>query len=234
MELCNVKKNSLPVNVLPAPKTVPPPTIAKPLIGCSLLVHLTDCIPGAEARVFAESGGNTVLLGVAKALGTAVTVWITPPLKVGWSVAATQTVCGKVSKAAKATVGRAPEKVPAPQLLPAIANKSYVEAANLVPGGIVEVEEISVYNQVIGKACAKAKTSAIGLNLPIFAGARLHARQTLCTSSPYSTTIDVAQPEEWPLGGGSFKAGFRLASDIPVSAGITFQGSSVGPCNGGL
>lgn len=265
VDLCSVKKDSLPLTVLPAPKSVPPPEIVKPLIACELLVNVTDCIPGAEIRVFAESGGNTVLIGVIKTLATSTTVPITPALKVGWSVratqkvggvtspasrpiavtappveipapalaesilacsrcllvenavsgaridvyqnnvwvgaanaagpkedvpvypsltagasiSATQTVCGQVSKAAEATVTGFHDKVPPPQLLSAFANKSFVEATSLLPCAIVEIEEVSVYRQVVGKTCASANTAAIGLNLPLFVGASLAKHSAL-------------------------------------------------------
>jgi hypothetical protein len=320
VELCSVKKESLPVTVLPRPKKVPAPKIVEPLYACSTLVQVVGCLSGAEVRVFATAGGSTVLLGLTKTLGTSAGVHVTPPLKAGWSIhatqkaggitspnsapaivvappgaipvpkfiepifecsrcvrldnlmtgarvdvyqgnvwvgsaeaasstavvsvypgltagatlTATQTVCGKTGKPGKATVARGPEKVPAPQLLPAFANKAYVEATDLIPGAIVEVEEVSVYNQVIGKTCVTDKTAAIGLMIPLFAGARLRARQRLCQTSPYSAVIDVSQPEEWPLGAGPHKAGFRLVSEIPVSANIDFQQVSSGPCNGGL
>lgn len=319
VELCSVKKSSLPVTVLPAPTTVNPPSIVKPLVACAPLVNVADCIPGAEVRVYAQSGGNTVLLGIAHAFSAATTVWTTPPLKTGWSVhatqkvggttsapsaavvvvappapptpalaksilacarcvrvsglvvgarvdvyqegvwvggayaagfeidvavypglaagttiTATQTVCGKVSKAATAPVVRGPEKVPAPVLQPAFAGQAFVPATQLLPGAVVEVEEISVYGQVIGKACVTAGSAVIGVNLPLFAGGRLRARQTLCTTSAYSPTIVVAQPPEWPLGPGAFMAGFRLVADVPVSADVPFQGAAVGPCNGGM
>ncbi len=316
VELCKIEKTSLPVTVLPAPMAVPPPKIVQPLVDCSLSVDVIACIPGAEVRVFAEFKGNTVLIGLAKTLGTAVTVWVTPPLKVDYlvhatqkaggivskpsegvpvepapattppslitpilacsrcvgvekpiagaridvyqnniwlggawaggavthvsvypgltagTVTATQTVCGKVSQPAQADVSPAPEELPAPQLLPAFANKAYVTATNLTPGAMVEVEELDVYKQVIGKSCAGDKTAAVGLNLPLFAGARLRASQRLCNTSPWSKTIEVGQPEEWPLGAGPFKAGFRLVSDVPLSPDISFLGAS-SQCNGG-
>lgn len=320
VELCSVKKSSLPVLVLPAPKMVPPPQVVKPLIACSLFVKVADCIPGAEVRVFAESMGKSVLLGVAKkTLTTTAAVPVTPPLKQGWSVRATQkvgaitsgpsappvtvdpppatipvptltlpilecarcvhvgglvvgarvdvykngvwvggadadveamgvevypglslkstitvtqTFCSKVSKPAKGTVTSGSEKVPAPSLQPAFANKTHVTVTDAVPGAIVEVEETSVYKQVIGKACAAAKTAAVGLGIPLFAGAVLRARQKLCSASPYSSSITVGQPEEWPLGPGPFKAGFRLVADVPVSPDVSFQDHSV-LCNGG-
>jgi hypothetical protein len=320
VELCSVKKDSLPVTVLPKPKKVPPPKILEPVHACSTLVQVLECIPGAEVRVFASAGGNTVLLGLTKTLGTSAGVHVTPPLKAGWSIhatqktggitspnsaavivvappgaipvpkfiepiyecsrcvkldnlltgarvdvyqgnvwvgsaeatnstavvsvypgltsgatlTATQAVCGKTGKPGKATVVRSPEKVPAPQLLPAFAYKAYVEATDFIPGAIVEVEEISVYNLVIGRTCVTDKNSTIGLMIPLFAGARLRARQRLCQWSPYSSVIVVSQPEEWPLGAGPYKAGFQLVSDIPVSANIDFQQVSAGPCNGGL
>ncbi|HET6315911.1 MAG TPA: hypothetical protein VFG86_05595, partial [Chloroflexota bacterium] len=318
VELCAVKKDSLPLTVLPRPVTIPPPKILKPLNACSLLVNVVDCIAGAEVRVFAEAAGNKVLLGVGKAYGIALTVNVTPALKVGWSVTATQkvggvtspasaavgvqaappptpaslatpiyacarcvlvkgtlagarvdvfqntvwvgganatgtvthvevypglgsgttitvtqTVCGKASKATSALTKAGPEKIAPPNLLPAYAGRAYVEAGGLVPGAVVEVEETSVYHMVIGKQCVTDQTATIGLNLPLFVGARLRARQRLCKASEYSPTIVVSEPIEWPLGAGPFKAGFRLPSDIPISADVTFTWSEEGPCNGG-
>jgi hypothetical protein len=99
VELCAVKKRSRPVLVRSAPESVQAPKVVEPLIACCPYVEVSDCIPGAEVRVFARTGGNIVLLGVTKTLGAAATVGITPPLENGWSVFATQKAGGELVKA---------------------------------------------------------------------------------------------------------------------------------------
>lgn len=313
VELCGVKKTSLPVIVRGRPITIPAPKVVPPLYACSLLVPVADCLPGATVRVYATAGATTVLLGLARTFGNSIVVGVTPLLQAGWqitatqevggvassrsapevvqpalapppprlrapifecarcvrveavvpgarvdvyangvwiggadawttrvevgvypplalgaAITATQSVCGKVSQPAKATAGAAPRELPAPTISLAYAGASFAVVEDLVPGATVEIEEISTYNLVIGKACATEKAESVWLSLPLFAGARLRARQLLCTASPFSPTFTVGQPPEWPLGDGPFKAGFREVTDVPVSPDVAFISSQTG------
>ncbi len=305
VELCGVKKDSLPVGVRSRPAFIPPPRISEPLHACSAELHVTGCLPGAKVRVYA-SAGSTVLIGVAQTFAGSITIGVTPHLLAGWKITATQevggatsdssdgvevikppappaprlpkiiyecarcirvkdvqpgarvnvyqndiwiggadtwgtwvnvgvfpsltkdatitarqTVCEKTSEPAMGRVSAAPKELPAPTLEEAYAGNSYVVAGNLVPGAILEIEEISVYSLVIGIACASDTNQSIWLSLPLFAGARLRARQRLCNPGPYSPTVDVRQPREWPLGEGPFKAGFQVVTNIPISSEVS-------------
>ena len=91
-----------------------------------------------------------------------------------------------------------------------------------LPGATVEVEEISEYKLIIGRVHTASKMKRISLSLPLFVGAKLRARQSLCTTSNYSPTINVSEPLEWPLGEGPFKAGFKVVLDIPISSKVGF------------
>ncbi len=309
VELCSVKKDSLPVVVRSRPAFIPPPRISEPLHACSAKVQVTGCLPGAKVRVYA-SAGSTVLIGKAQTFASSITVGVTPHLLAGWKITATQevggvtsdfstgvevippsvppvprlpkiiyecarcvrvedvqpgarvnvyqndiwiggadawdtwvnvdvyppltkdatitarqTVCGKPSDPAMGRVSATPEKLPAPTLAEAYAGDSYVAVGDLVPGAIVEIEEISVYNLVIGRACASDTNQSVWLSLPLFANAQLRVRQRLCNPGPYSQTVGVHQPREWPLGEGPFKAGFRVVSDIPISGEVDYLGS---------
>ena len=313
VELCGHRAVSLPVVVRSRPPVVPAPEIVKPLFACGALVEVAGCLAGARVRVSGTFGGQTVLIGLARAWSASVTVGVTPLLQVGWQISATQevggvtsapsgavgvdpapapdppkiqeplyecarcvhllglvpgaradvyqdnvwiggadawsdevdvgvypplranamitvtqSVCGKPSDVARSKVQHPPDKLPAPKLAPAHAGDSYAFVGNLVPGATVEIEEISVYNLVIGHACARSADVSVWLNLPLFAGAVLRARQRLCASGPYSECVVVGEPPEWPLGPGPFSAGFRVVDDIPLSNEIQFQTVEVG------
>jgi pimeloyl-ACP methyl ester carboxylesterase len=171
-------------------------------------------------------------VGAVDATGKVTEVSVFPGLTRGATITVIQTVCGKASKAGQAVVGPAPENILTPEVLPAFANELSVVVTRIVPGAIIEISENSVYNQIVARVCSVDMTTSIRIGFPLFAGAQLQARQTLCKQTGLSPTVTVSQPKEWPLGQGPFKAGFRLVSDVPISPSIMYRGSAEGPCLG--
>lgn len=211
------------------PPGVPTPVLVTPILECSRGVRVEQTVPGARIDVYQ----NDVWAGGADATGEETEVSVHPGLILGARITATQTVCGAVSDRAEANVIREITEVPPPRLFPAFAKDRSVVAGNLVPGARVEVEEVSVYGQVVGRAVVTRDRQSISLDLPLFAGGVLRARQILCGPSPWSEEVLITQPREWPLGPGPYKAGFRLVSDIPISPGVAFPGAQE-ECNDGV
>lgn len=213
----------------PAPEPTPP-TFSGPLYECSRCVYLTGITPGARVDVFQDD----VWIGGADAWVDDIEVGVFPPLRLNTIISATQSMCGKASKPVNSKAQKPPKELLAPKIAPAFAGDSYVVVSDLFHGATVEIEEISVYNLVVGRTCALHGQTSVRLNLPLFAGAVLRARQRLCAASPYSQSIVVGQPPEWPLGPGPYSAGFRLVHDIPLSDDIQFLGSETAGGGGEL
>lgn len=197
------------------------PVLRTPIYECARCVHVEQVMPGARVDVYQDG----IWVGGADAPAKVVDVAVYPPLTLGATITATQSLCGQVSEPAETRVTETLRKLPSPTITSAFAGSSSVIIENLIPGALVEVEEIDTYNLVIGRGCALGEKGSIGLSLPLFAGARLRARQRLCVLSPYSSDVKVGQPPEWPLGEGRFRAGFRLVADIPISAEVEFTWS---------
>ena len=201
------------VKVGPAPG---PPSIVAPLYPCALCVEVTDCIPGARVDVY-QAG---LWIGAADVQGTTGGVGVYPGLTGGATVTAIQSLCGLSGEKSSQTVLGKDPTLPAPVIAPAFSGDSYVEVSGLVRGATVEIQELSVYNLVIGRGCADADTATVWLTVPLFAGAVLTAQQRLCRASKPSPEVIVAEPRAWPLGDGPYHAGFRQVTDVPVSGGV--------------
>jgi pimeloyl-ACP methyl ester carboxylesterase len=216
----SMPSGAVPVKRGPSPGT---PKIVGPLYPCARCVEVAGVEPAARVDVYQ----NGVWIGAAAAGGTRAEVGVYPGLTAGATVTATQSLCGHTSKPASEKVAKQDPRLPAPVLAPAFAGDSYVSASGLVRGATVEVEELSVYKLVIGRACADGGTASVWMAAPLFPGAVLTARQRLCTSSESSPEVVVAEPRAWPLGPGPYHAGFRQVSDVPISGQVQFISSDV-------
>lgn len=198
------------------------PRIRTPLYPCAACVQVFQVLPGARVDIYQDG----VWVGGADAAARTVNVGVHPGLRRG-AASAVQTLCGKDSGAASAKVQPEEPHLPPPRFTSAFVGDSYVVVGDLVPGAIVEVEEVSVYRLVVGSACAEGPTAAVWLAVPLFAGAVLRARQRLCRQSPTSPDLMVSEPRGWPLGAGQYMAGSMVVTDIPISSQVQWRGERI-------
>jgi len=175
VELCGVKKSSLPVVVRSRPTSIPRPKVIEPLHACSLLVQVGCCLSGAKVRVYANS---TNFLGDGQTFGTSITVGVTPLLHPGWKITATQEV-GGVTSPRSDPVEVQPAPVPqTPQLrYPIYECARCVQAEEILPGARVDVYKNGVW---IGGTDAWATRVAVDVYPPLTLDATITATQTLC------------------------------------------------------
>ncbi|KAJ9635063.1 hypothetical protein H2199_008549 [Coniosporium tulheliwenetii] len=207
--------NQVVVGTAPAPE---PPKLPKPIYECARCITVEAALPGARVDVLQDG----FWIGAANAASTKVEVGVYPGLTAGAEITATQSICGKLSKPARAQVSQAPRDLLRPEITGAFAGSSSVVVKNLVAGAIVEIEETSVYNLVIGKVCSVNTSASVWLAVPLFAGAVLRARQRLCDESPFSELVEVPQPPNGHSGLVSSTPGFGLSPTFPFQKTSTF------------
>ncbi len=198
------------------------PEVSSPVYACSRCVKVQGVVPGAHVDV---SQDGLWVGGAYAAQGSSLVVDVNPPLRLHSTLQVTQTLCGDASSAGKAVVQAAPDPLPVPTLGAAYvyAGSSAVLVGGLVRGTLVEVEEVSSLQTVIGHAPAASAVQVIPLAVPLFSGAQVRVRQRLCVSSDYSPVVSAGYPPEWPLGAGAYGAGFLEVDDIPVSDRVQFE-----------
>jgi len=218
-----VSASSRSVTVAPHP-ALTVPRITLPVRACSSCVRVEDVVPGARVDVLQEG----VWVGRAYASSSMVEVDVTPPLARGSTLEVTQRLCGETSSEAKAVVSAAPAPVPTPRVSPTYVGAMGILVGGLVPGALVEVEETSAFNAVIGRGCALSPEQVVPLSVPPFFGAQIRVRQRLCAYSDYTPATTIGYPPEWPLGDGSYGAGSVEVDDIIVSSAIVFSNATAG------
>jgi fermentation-respiration switch protein FrsA (DUF1100 family) len=219
VELCGVEKTSLPVVVQRRPADTPPPTITKPLLDCGKLVHVDGCLPGAKVRVYATAG-PTILIGFAKTFGDSIVIDVTPLLRTGWQVTATQEVGGVASvPSTPVTVRQASQPDKLRLRPPIIACAHCVRVEKVLPGA-----RINVYQKGVWVGWADAWTSQVDVDVfpPLAPGATVTATQTLCgqTSFPAKATVQTTSktPPAPSISGASIGASFVTVKNLVLGA----------------
>jgi dienelactone hydrolase len=193
-------------------------TLQIPIYECARCIRVDNVVHGARIDIYQ----NELWIGGADASTTSVDVEVFPSLRPGATVTAVQTLCDHSNKSSSATVIDRTQELPIPTMVKPYVGDHSIIVDGLIPGATIEVEEVSEYKLIIGRAHTASTMKRIFLSLPLFTGAKLRARQSLCATGNYSPTINVSEPPEWPLGEGPFKAGFKLVSDIPISSKVGF------------
>jgi hypothetical protein len=194
------------------------PEIIPRVYACSTCVEVNGVVPGARVDVLQDDSW----VGGAYAPTTTVVVDVAPPLRSGSTLTVMQTLCGEASSTGKITVSPAPTSLPVPRVNSAYVGSSAVVVGDLIRGALVEVEETSSFNTVIGHISASSAEQVVPLNISLFLGAQIRVRQSLCMNSEYSPIMSIGYPPEWPLGDGTYGAGFLEVDDIPISDMIHF------------